>query len=59
MMKFEYKTVKYPYNRGLHTPVEIEPPRSEGWERVWADVLLEGIFAVYRREIPTTNENEK
>lgn len=47
--KYEYQTVQWPYDHGISPP--NAPSREEGWEKVWADIMIEGCFAVYRRRV--------
>ena len=56
MMKFEYRTVQCPYSLDAVTHPPDEPSYIEGWRKMWADVTMDGIFTVYRREISITNE---
>jgi len=50
--KYEYKTVEFPYCTGKFEPEQEPkaPKSSEGWRIVWRDIMMEGVFAVYRRE---------
>lgn len=47
--RYEYLTREYPYSvdRAWDDPTEL---MDAGWRRAWADLTLEGIFVVYRRE---------
>jgi len=48
-MKYEYTTIQWEYTNDTVTHPPNEPDAKEGWIRVWADISLEGCFAVYRR----------
>jgi hypothetical protein len=48
--RFEYTTREEPYS---HEAVSVDfdvEYHHQGWRRVWADVSLDGVFIVYRRE---------
>lgn len=48
-MKYEYTTIQWEYDsKSINFPPNAPDP-DEGWVRVWADILWEGCFAVYRR----------
>lgn len=47
---YEYQTREVPYSTDALSLSFDEDMHEDGWTRAWADVTLEGIFIVYRRE---------
>jgi hypothetical protein len=48
---YEYATRSYENRRSAPYTLNVEHQamRKSGWENVWSDVSIEGVFAVYRR----------
>jgi hypothetical protein len=55
--EIEYTTRQMPYSTEACSASFDSEMNAEGWRRVWADVTLEGVFAVYRRPRPQSPLN--
>ena len=63
----DFVNARYEYTTRECASDAIEPPfeaqmAQEGWRRCWADITMEGMFVVYRRdradfERPTARES--
>lgn len=45
--RYEYKTLECEEKDKFNPP--HQPKESKGWIRIYADIMLEGVFIVYRR----------
>jgi hypothetical protein len=46
---YEYVTREFPTDLQSFSSAADRDMEAEGWRRTWADVTIEGTFAVYRR----------
>ena len=57
--RWEYITREHAYEPGTVTSV-LEPELiAQGWCRVWADLDLDGVFVVYRRDKRVNERDSK
>lgn len=52
--RYEYQTMQFPLRFPLRPGFDShlgEPSAKHGWMRVWADIDVTGVFAIYRREL--------
>jgi hypothetical protein len=48
--RYEYETREVPFNTDTVSAEFDKMWTALGWRRAWADVSVEGVFIVYRRE---------
>jgi hypothetical protein len=47
---YEYRTEERPFSSENVASTSDAEWKANGWHRVWADITLEGLFLVFRRE---------